>query len=149
MQVKWFVAAGVVALIAGITYAKLADQDRASVRILDREFEVLVADSFFEQRQGLSDVKLDELDADGMLFTFDGQDVRNFWMKDMEFALDVLWIKEGKIVDMDLGVPAPERGEEPRKMSSNPIGVDMALELPAGDVAKYGILAGMSVEVLP
>lgn len=34
----------------------------------------------------------------GMLFVFDGSDVRCFWMKDMNFPIDILWLDENEKV---------------------------------------------------
>jgi uncharacterized protein len=42
-------------------------------------------------RQGLAD-------ASGMLFVFDQEGVYSFWMKNMRFALDIVWISEDKKV---------------------------------------------------
>ncbi len=37
----------------------------------------------------------------GMLFVFDQPDYYSFWMKDMQFAIDIIWIDENKkIVDI-------------------------------------------------
>jgi len=37
----------------------------------------------------------------GMLFIFPSENVYAFWMKNMEFALDIIWVSgEGKIVDI-------------------------------------------------
>lgn len=38
-------------------------------------------------------------DGEGMLFVFDKSDKYGFWMKDMFFSIDILWIdEEGKVV---------------------------------------------------
>ena len=40
-------------------------------------------------------------DHQGMLFVFDADGRHSFWMKDMKFALDILWLdQDGRIVDM-------------------------------------------------
>jgi len=37
----------------------------------------------------------------GMLFVFDHTDYHSFWMKDMRFAIDIIWIDENKkVVDI-------------------------------------------------
>jgi len=36
-----------------------------------------------------------------MLFIFDNESLHGIWMKDMNFAIDILWIDEGyKVVDI-------------------------------------------------
>ncbi len=44
-------------------------------------------------------------DKSGMLFLFDKEDKHSFWMKNMNFPLDIIWIsKDRKIVDIMKGV---------------------------------------------
>ena len=48
------------------------------------------------------------LDQDkGMLFVFTTDDKQSFWMKNMHFSLDILWISvDGRIVYISEGTPA-------------------------------------------
>lgn len=42
----------------------------------------------------------------GMFFIFEREDRYNFWMKNMQIPLDILWIDQGKrIVDIKTNVP--------------------------------------------
>lgn len=52
------------------------------------------------RERGLSGrVKLEE--NEGMLFVFDKPDLYRFWMKDMNFPIDIIWISENmEIVDI-------------------------------------------------
>jgi len=58
----------------------------------------VVADTAEERRQGLSGTK--GLSADeGMLFVFPEEGHYQFWMKDMHYAIDIIWIAaDGRIV---------------------------------------------------
>lgn len=62
------------------------------------------ADTPEEQIRGLSGrdgLKEDE----GMLFVFDTPSKPGFWMKDMSFAIDIIWIDEnGKIVGIERAI---------------------------------------------
>ena len=77
---------------------ELSDGDY--VRVSGRSFRVEVARTEAEHVQGLSGhppLKDDE----GMLFIFDDEQARHFWMKDMLFPLDIVFIdKDGTIVDI-------------------------------------------------
>jgi uncharacterized membrane protein (UPF0127 family) len=43
----------------------------------------------------------------GMIFIFNVDDRQQFWMKNMHFSLDILWISlEGRIVDIGKNIPA-------------------------------------------
>src|SRR5574342_1034425 len=50
----------------------------------------------------------------GMLFVYDRPQPISIWMKDMRFSLDILWIREGRIVHIEKQAPpltptGPER----------------------------------------
>lgn len=115
--------------------------ETAHVTIDGQEFVVLVADDAAEQERGMSG----RTDG-GMLFIFREPQVQRFWMNEMLIPLDVLWIQDGEIVDLDRNVPAPRTGEEPARMSSDPYKVRYVLELPAGEAE--GILPGSAVEIV-
>src|SRR3989344_9082121 len=60
---------------------------------------VEVADSEVERAQGLSGRKV-LAEQTGILFVFPTAEQHAFWMKDMNFALDIIWLdKNWKIVD--------------------------------------------------
>jgi uncharacterized membrane protein (UPF0127 family) len=85
-------------------------------------------------------------DDEGMLFLFEWPDKYGFWMKEMLFPLDIIWIRDGLIVDISTDVPAPKQGEEivnvmPRET------VDAVLEVNAGFAARHGLRLGLPVEV--
>jgi len=63
------------------------------ISINNAPLTVEVVDEPHEQVQGLSD--RDSLDRDhGMLFVFSQPSKPGFWMKDMRFSLDLIWIDE-------------------------------------------------------
>lgn len=100
-----------------------------------------------ERRQGLSGRQ--PLDTDqGLLFIFPQNSSPQFWMKDMLFDIDIIWINDGVINKIDANVPAPENNDEqlPYYMPTNgPI--DYVLEMNAGSAAKYGFEVGDSVTI--
>lgn len=76
------------------------------IKIAGKIFKVDLALTPEIQKQGLSgrsELKEDE----GMLFVFDHIDQYSFWMKDMNFALDIIWIGE------DLRVVYIKKSAEP------------------------------------
>lgn len=84
--------------------------------------------------QGLSG--RETLETDGMLFVFPQAQPRAFWMKDMRFAIDILWIRDGKIVGRVDNAQPPALGtplsELVRYVSPEP--VDMVLETLPGKI---------------
>jgi uncharacterized membrane protein (UPF0127 family) len=103
------------------------------VSIGDQAYTVEVASTVEEQALGLSN--RDSLDDNsGMLFPFVPASTVSFWMKDMRFALDIIWIANGKVVGIEKNIPPPQGGTETQKLPTYqpPQPVDFVLELNAG-----------------
>lgn len=129
----------------------------AEVTVGAKTFRVEVASTTLEKSRGLSG--RDSLDeSNGMFFIFDTPSNYGFWMKDMKFPIDIIWIKgspsqvlpgktwEGKVAGVSENA-APEPGKPfwSMKIYYPPEPVDRALEVNAGDVKRYGIKAGDQV----
>jgi len=70
---------------------------------------VEIADTFKQRSKGLSG--RDNLNADSaMLFVFDKESYYSFWMLDMNFPIDIVWLdSEYKVVDIAKNIkPMPE-----------------------------------------
>lgn len=83
-----------------------------------------------------------------MLFVYDADGPRSFWMPDMRFPLDMVWIKSdctvaGVTADVPHPLPETPRGELPRYPSTAP--VRFILEINAGQAAQHAIMAGAVV----
>lgn len=77
----------------------------------------------------------------GMLFVFSRPDNYRFWMPDMHFPIDIIWIDSNKVVDMDENVSPEFDPLHPRfYMPSKP--VQYVLELNAGFVQTRRIKKG-------
>jgi uncharacterized membrane protein (UPF0127 family) len=74
-----------------------------------------------------------------MIFVFDQADIYAFWMKDMKFPLDIVWLNENRevinIKENALPESYPESFVPPQKSL-------YVIELNAGLVTKYGIKVG-------
>lgn len=89
------VLAAVFVLLAGvIAFSFLNDE---SVTINNKRLNVTVADSSSERERGLSGRERLS-DKEGMLFIFDSDGVYCFWMKDMKFNIDMIWLDKDKKV---------------------------------------------------
>ncbi len=78
-----------------------------SLEVNNKNINLLIADTDALRVQGLS--AKDSLPKDtAMLFIFDTSDTYGFWMKDMKFSIDILWLDEkGKIISIEKNL-APE-----------------------------------------
>lgn len=116
--------------------------DKPSVVVGKHIFKVEIADELLEHRLGLSGRELLESNH-GMLFVFPDKQVRSFWMKNMEFPIDIVWIEDDQVVKIDRDLP-PE-GAVPAKHYTSGIPVNYVLEINAGAAARYGVAAGDKV----
>jgi len=80
----------------------------------------------------------------GMLFVYDRPQPIGIWMKDMRFSLDILWIREGRVVHIERNAP-PLTAVGPERVYTAT--GDMVLEVPAGFAADRKIKVGDSVRV--
>ncbi|MDO8515806.1 MAG: DUF192 domain-containing protein [bacterium] len=114
----------------------------------DHVFQVDIADTGEKRMQGLSG--RDPLDPDeGMLFIFDSPGMLGFWMKDMKFDIDIIWIRDGKVIGFSQNAKAePEKSLLQLPLYYPPERAKEVLEVNAGTVARLGIKVGDSAEFL-
>ena len=118
------------------------------VKIGDALFPVDLALTPEQRSQGLSGREVMAAET-GMLFIFENEGTFSFWMKEMHFPLDIVWIgADCAVVDVTLGAPPPEEGQAladlPRFSPSSP--ALYVLEINAGEYAEQGIDPGDLVE---
>ncbi len=106
--------------------------------INNSQFLVEVAQTNAEKSLGLSGREGLNTNA-GMLFIFNKPSKQYFWMKDMKFPIDIVWIDENKkIVGFEENAK-PEDYPEAYPSSQN---VSYVLEISSGEVEKLGIKVG-------
>jgi uncharacterized membrane protein (UPF0127 family) len=74
----------------------VSDIVQATVQINGYDFDVRVAQTTEQRKQGLSGSTLTE--DEGMLFVFESPDYHSLWMKDMVISLDMVWLDESHTV---------------------------------------------------
>lgn len=117
--------------------------DETSVTLGDDTMEVAakVADTAPRRQQGL--MRVPELpDGVGMLFLFEQPSTGGFWMRNTLVPLDIAYVAEGTVVDIQQMDPC----EEDPCPSYPPAGAyDAALEVPQGAFAEAGVEVGDAV----
>ena len=115
---------------------------KAIVRIGDRVFQVDVAKTAALRARGLS--SRDGLgENEGLFFIFDKPGNYGFWMIDMKFPIDIIWINGGRVVGFaENAAPEPGKRFWGLKIYYPPEPVQNVLELGAGAVAKFRIKIG-------
>jgi len=115
-----------------------------TLKINGQEFRVEVAKDDQGRTRGLSGREYLAPDQ-GMLFIFDTAGNHGFWMKGMKFPLDIVWVKDNRIVGITQNIPINDRLTPPVYYPQAP--ADKVLELNAGTVAKYNLEVGDLIEV--
>ncbi len=100
-----------------------------------------IVDTVASRAQGLSGrASLGE--SEGMLFVFPVDDVHGFWMKDMNFAIDMIWIDAGKKVVHIAANATPESYPASFVPAS---AARYVLEVPAGWAARNNVSVGSTL----
>lgn len=79
--------------ISYITYVNYFNQNKCFITINDSKFKVTLAIDPVDRARGLSGTKSLAPNA-GKLFVFEQLDLYGFWMKDMNYAIDIIWFDE-------------------------------------------------------
>ncbi len=107
----------------------------AWLEIKGHRISVEIADTPEKQEKGLG--QRDSLAWDhGMYFEYDQPGFYAFWMRGMRFSIDIIWLRNARIVGFEQNIPFETGGNgptvRPREL------VDAVLEVPAGYSAARG-----------
>src|SRR3989344_6034737 len=110
-----------------------AEPENNQLTIGGTTINIELADTADERKRGLSGRQ--SLAADtGLLFVYDKPGLYAYWMKGVNFPLDFIWIKNGRVVDLLKNIPVaePNTSDEslPRYLPNQEI--DTVLETNAG-----------------
>lgn len=104
---------------------------------------VEVANTDAERQQGLSD-RASLPQRRGMLFIFANPGNYGFWMKDMRFAIDIVWIDAAGVVVTIADNVSPDTYPQSYHSTAP---AQYVLEVPAGFAKKQGIALGTKVVI--
>lgn len=148
LGVGWYLGSSL--LIANRWDSSTAMRGAALVRIGNVAVPVEVAVSDAERSRGLSG--RESLAAgQGMLFVFPEPGFHRFWMPEMRFAIDIIWIADGAVAGIEENVPPESNPANPR-FYAPPEPVRHVLEVKAGFARERGIGVGdavVSQNILP
>lgn len=122
-------------------YFYLDGQARLAGRTINLEMAVTAE----KKERGLSGQRSIS-DRQGMVFVYDTPVIPNFWMKDMNFPIDIIWIRDGKVVDMTKNAPSLAGiPDEQQPLYRPKTEIDKVLELQAGWAERNGLKEGDEV----
>lgn len=118
------------------------------MRLGNQTIFIEIAKTPTAQAQGLSG-RNKLTDTEGMLFQFSSSQSQNpgFWMKDMKFDLDFIWIKNKQIIGITKNVAHPASNDEKLNTYYPPSPVDSVLEVNAGWSDSHNISVGNAVNL--
>lgn len=111
----------------------------------DVSIAVELADTFETRKRGLSGRA--SLAADtGLVLYWNEPTVAKIWMPDMNFPIDVVFVRQGKVVGLyENAQPCPPGGPCPTFGPDTP--VDYVLEVPAGSAERWQLKVGDSIQL--
>jgi uncharacterized membrane protein (UPF0127 family) len=136
-------------IIAFLVYFRFPRKITKSItqKISGQDFSLDIADNSYLQAKGLSGIS--KLAAnDGMLFIFNGEAYRYFWMKDTLIPLDMIFITQsGQVTDIDTAVPEPGKSDLQLKIYQSSQPVKYVIELNANTAQKINLKIGDFINI--
>ena len=130
---------------SAVSFNSVNDGDIITAKISGQTFDFLTVKSPQARAKGLSGRT--ELPENGMIFFFEWPQALTFWMKDMHFAIDIVWVKDNKVVGISRDLkPQPEAEDKDLNIYSSFALANIAIELNAGDAKKYNIEPGQKIK---
>ncbi len=143
-----------VIITTGLFWQKLSHkpsgQYNTKIQVADKALFVEVVKTKAAMAQGLSGRETMQ-ENQGMLFDY-GENASltpGFWMPNMKFNIDIIWIKNKRIIGITKNIPAPvgnfKQDIRHLNMYHPPSGVNMVLEVNAGWSDKNDIKIGNEI----
>jgi uncharacterized membrane protein (UPF0127 family) len=140
----WLMTSLTLALCTTGCTEKISEQlPTTSMQIGSVTYTLEIAANDAQRARGL--MFRDQMPAEhGMIFIFDDEQVRSFWMKNTRIPLDIIYLSDqGKVVSIKSMKPFDE------KSVSSEFPARFAIELNAGQAQRCGILPGDVIIVPP
>ena len=117
------------------------DGDILTAKINSIELQLIVSKSDTAKAKGLGGRLL--IPKDGMIFFFDKPQELIFWMRDMYFPIDIVWIRNKKIIGFAQNIhPEPATPLSDLKRYRSQSLADTVIELKAGEVKRLNLKIG-------
>jgi uncharacterized membrane protein (UPF0127 family) len=117
---------------------------KATATVKNHIFSIDVAKTPKEKEIGLSGKTSISTDY-GMYFPFEKADYYAFWMKNMKFPIDIIFLKDNKIVTIFQNVPAPTSDTDKLPLYQPDEPANAVLEITAGLSQKYSLSKGDTI----
>lgn len=145
-NMRLLVGVAVVIFVGILLISFILSKQTTKVLVNDQAFRVVVAKSEKEKQIGLS--KTGGINENqGMLFVFDTSDYHSFWMKEMKFPIDIIYINGDKVTTVIENAKPPTDASENLDIYQPENKSDKVLEINAGLAKKYNIKKGTIIKI--
>jgi uncharacterized membrane protein (UPF0127 family) len=130
------------------TNPNLTKSPTKKLMLKNTTIDLLVAETLDETMWGLSDFP--SLPADtGMLFVFPQPGIYSFWMKDMQFSLDMIWIdSDNRVITIHENISPDTYLQKPPQTFQSTKPASAVIEVSGGFVKDYGVKVGERLEII-
>ncbi|MCR4329834.1 MAG: DUF192 domain-containing protein [Candidatus Roizmanbacteria bacterium] len=135
---------GTVLAIVAVFATKGNKNNIQTLTIGSHTFAVTIADTDKKREQGLSNNTTLGND-EGMYFIFSTPDSYTFWMKDMQYDLDFIYIKDNTVVNNITDIPSPAHNNGEIAIVNSPVAFDGVVEVRSGFIKRWNIQKGQKV----
>ncbi len=146
-----FIFAVILVILIGLAYFAFSNVQSftggKTLVLKGKRIQLEIADTTKEQEKGLSGrERLAE--NSGMLFVFEKPGNYSFWMKDVSFPIDIIFLNDKKVVTIHENAK-PMTDEDPTNLTlyTPKTPSNRVLELNAGSAKKLGIKEGDTIEL--
>lgn len=129
--------------------APSASPNLKTLKIGNKSINVVVANNADARSKGLGGVTSMPSDQ-GMLFVFESKKITpSFWMKGMKIPLDIIWISDGRVSQINTNVmpPAANTPDSSLTIYTPTYPIDYVLEVNGGFSTNNNIRVGDLVEI--
>jgi uncharacterized membrane protein (UPF0127 family) len=135
----------IISLILVVIFLSACTNSSLDLKINDTLLDIEISADALSRVKGLSG-REDLCENCGMVFLFGKQAKHFFWMKDMNFPLDIVYIQNDKIVEIFKDVQVLDNMNEITEIFPNQ-NADKVLELNAGWCETHNVQLGNKIEL--
>ncbi len=132
-------------IVSGCANSNSEETKGKNILLKNETIKVEIADTQYLRERGLS-YRTDLCKECGMLFLFKSYKNYAFWMKDMNFPLDIIYLKDNKVVEIFKSVPLTTGDKITQIYPQNE--ANMVLELNSGWSDSHNLEIGDNIDIL-
>jgi uncharacterized protein len=135
----------IISLVLIVIFLSACTNDVVNLKVKDQILDVEISADALSRMRGLSN-RESLCENCAMIFLFGKLAKHSFWMKDMNFPLDILYIQDDEIVEIFEDVQILDNVNEITEIFPNQK-ADKVLELNAGWCETYNVQVGDKIEI--